>query len=245
MARGPENDGYAATAGAYDLLNGPFRAAQVAAIEPFLLHCRPEAGPVLDVGAGSGLNTELVLSRLPGATVLAIEPSPAMRALLLGRVAGHPEWHRRVTVRPESLAEAPLPPVLGGVIMLGVIGHFAADDRRRALTEVGRRLAPGAPLILDLQEPLTPTTIPPATFGEAELGGLRYRGRLEARPDGADWMVWRMTYQTVDGDRIVYEASTEHRYCHPAPAALRAEALAAGLEADRADGTGYWIFHRR
>lgn len=244
MNRGSQGDGYAATAGAYDLLNGPFRAAQVAAIEPFLEACRPDLGPVLDVGAGSGLNTELALRRLPASVLFANEPSPAMRALLLGRLAAHPEWHGRVTVRPEPVLEAPLPSTVGGVLMLGVVGHFTAADRRRVLHELGRRLAPGAPLIMDLQKPAAPVRIQRTAFGDVEVGDLRYRGWLEARPDGGDWLIWRMTYQTIDGDRVVHEAVTEHRYCHPAPATLRAEALAAGLTSDRADGTGYWIFRR-
>jgi hypothetical protein len=157
VIRGSLDDGYAATAGAYDQLSGPFRAALDAAIEPFLEACRPD----------------------------------------LGRLAAHPEWYGRGTVRPEPL--------------------FGAA---------------------------APVRIQRTAFGDVEVGDLRNRGRLEARPDGGDWLIWRMTYQTIDGDRVVHEAVTEHRYSHPAPAALRAEALAAGLATDRADGTGYWNFRR-
>lgn len=245
MARGEGSDGYAATAGAYDLLNAPFRAAQVAALEPFLKLCRPEAGPVLDIGAGSGLNSELVLTRLPDATVLAIEPSPAMRALLLGRIAAQPDWHRRITVRPESFIEAPLPATVGGVILLGVLGHFTATDRPRLFGELGRRLPPGAPLLLDLQPPLTPSRVERTSFDGVVVGDLRYRGWMEASPESGEWMAWRMTYQTLDGDDVIAETSAEHRYAHPASSAVRAEALAAGLETERTDGSGYWLFRNR
>lgn len=72
-------DAYAVSAPVYDLLIASFRPAQVAALEKLIPLVRAGAGPVLDIGAGSGLNTVFVLERLPDARVYALEPSPAMR----------------------------------------------------------------------------------------------------------------------------------------------------------------------
>ncbi len=118
------SDSYAATASLYDLMNAPWRAAQIAALERLLPLLRADAGPILDVGAGSGANLEWVLDRLPDARLHALEPSPSMRSLALARIAAHPEWFARVTLRPEDFFSATLPDSLGGAILLGVLGHF-------------------------------------------------------------------------------------------------------------------------
>ena len=101
-------DAYAVSAPVYDLLIASFRPGQVAALKRLIPLVRAESGPVLDIGAGSGLNTVFVLERLPEARVYALEPSTAMRALVLTKVAAHPEWFDRVTIRPEAFGAAPL-----------------------------------------------------------------------------------------------------------------------------------------
>ena len=78
---GMSKDAYAVSAPVYDLLNASFRPGQVAALERLIPLVRAESGPVLDIGARSGLNTVFVLERLPEARVYALEPSTAMRAL--------------------------------------------------------------------------------------------------------------------------------------------------------------------
>ena len=83
--------------------------AQLDAIARLVPLIRPDHGPVLDIGAGSGLNIETVLETLPTARVCALEPSHAMRSLAMMRIAAHPEWFERVTLRPESFQSARLP----------------------------------------------------------------------------------------------------------------------------------------
>lgn len=165
-------DPYAATAGAYDLFNASARASQLAALDVLLPRIQSGRGPVLDVGAGSGANAAVVLARLPEAHVCAIEPSPAMRALALARIAAHPEWFGRVTVRPEDFFSAPLPPTLGGAILLGVIGHFDAGERAAVLAELGARLPRDGVALIDLQEPERPTRIDAYEYTAAHIGDL-------------------------------------------------------------------------
>ena len=43
----------------------------------------PSAGPMLDLGAGTGLSTVALADAVPDATILAVEPSPALRAAVL------------------------------------------------------------------------------------------------------------------------------------------------------------------
>lgn len=56
------------------------------------------AGPVVDVGAGSGLGTAVVGRALPEFEIVAVEPEAGLRAVLLARLADDPALARRVTV---------------------------------------------------------------------------------------------------------------------------------------------------
>lgn len=180
------SDSYAATASLYDLMNAPWRAAQIAALERLLPLLRADAGPILDVGAGSGANLEWVLDRLPDARLHALEPSPSMRSLALARIAAHPEWFARVTLRPEDFFSATLPDSLGGAILLGVLGHFDPGERAAVLAELARRLPAGGAALIDLQPPERPASIPAAITDVATIGDLRYRLITEAEPSGGE-----------------------------------------------------------
>jgi SAM-dependent methyltransferase len=237
-------DDYAATATAYDLFATTTRPRQTAALTELLPLLRPEVGPILDVGAGSGAHAALVLDRLTEAKVLALEPSRAMRSLTLSRFAEHPDWFTRITVRPEDFFTATLPPHLGGAILLGVIGHFDPGERAAVLAELAARLPADGAALLDLQAPERPQRIEAYEFTAAHLGELSYRGIAEARPVDAELMRWRMTYLCLEGERVLTEDTTEFDYRHPAPRVLADEAEQVGLRlTPLRDGT-HWILRR-
>ncbi|MDT7648655.1 MAG: hypothetical protein QOI36_61 [Pseudonocardiales bacterium] len=52
-----------------------------------LAHADPDAATVLELGAGTGLGTDVILDTIRRAPVPA-EPSPQLRAVLLARLAG-------------------------------------------------------------------------------------------------------------------------------------------------------------
>ena len=165
-------DAYAVSAPVYDLLNASFRPGQVAALERLIPLVRAESGPVLDIGAGSGLNTVFVLERLPEARVYALEPSTAMRALVLTKVAAHPEWFDRVTIRPEAFGAAPLPDAISAAILLGVLGHFSPDERAALFAALAARLPEGGAALTDLQPPCRPARVEPYEIASARIGDL-------------------------------------------------------------------------
>ncbi|MFT3887158.1 MAG: class I SAM-dependent methyltransferase [Arachnia sp.] len=244
MVSGEGADRYAAAAGAYDLFALPYRAMQRAALGELLPRLRPAEGAILDVGAGSGANAAVVLEALLDAQVYALEPSRAMRSLFLSRVAGRPEWHRRVTVRPEDFFSASLPERLGGGIAIGVIGHFDEGERAAVLAEFAARLPRGGAVLIDLQEPARPRRLDAAEFTVADVGELTYRGIAEAWPVSAELMRWRVTYLCLEGERVLTEDTVEYDYRHPAPAVLADEAERVGLGAvPLADGV-HWILER-
>jgi hypothetical protein len=67
-------------------------------------------------GAGSGLATLAAARTLPEAKTLAVEPSVALRAVLLAKLADNPDAARRVTVVDSDAQHAPLPKRIGTVL---------------------------------------------------------------------------------------------------------------------------------
>ncbi|MFC7550497.1 hypothetical protein [Plantactinospora sp. GCM10030261] len=96
---------------AWQSLREPVRAG--------LAGATPQAGPIVDLGAGSGLGTLLVAEAFPAAHILAVEPSAMQRAALFGRLGPVPELRERVTVVAAGAQNAPLPDRIGGAIATG------------------------------------------------------------------------------------------------------------------------------
>lgn len=238
------HDPYAVTATAYDLFSMSVRDDQVAALEALLPHIDTQEGPILDIGAGSGSNTTYLLEHLPEVRVLALEPSTSMRSLLLSKIAAHPEWFPRVTVRPEDFFSATLPQHVAGAVLLGVFGHFDPGERAALLAELADRLPVGGGAVVDLQYPERPERIEPYEFTVAQVGELSYRGIAQGWPVDDEQMRWEMTYLTLEGERILIEDTATYVYRHPAPDTVRAEAAAVGLTLGRIGNSSYWLLTR-
>ncbi|WP_435830227.1 class I SAM-dependent methyltransferase [Micromonospora echinospora] len=166
-------------------------------------HCAARPAVLLDVGAGTGLGTEVLAAAVLDGDVVAVEPSPVLRAVLLSRVAAHPDLRRRVTVAAADALGVDLPARLGAVLAIKMIGHLDAQKRRTFLRRVAERLAPDAPLVLNVQPPSEPTTVPFTVFGTVPLGQHRYEGGGSAEPSGPDSVTWRMRYRVLDTDGTV------------------------------------------
>ena len=78
----------------------------------------------------------------------------------------------------------------------------------------------------------------------AQVGELTYRLIAEAWPIDTERMHWRMTYLTLEGERILVEDTAEFDYRHPAPGTLTAEAARVGLSLRRLDRTTFWLATR-
>ncbi|XKH54519.1 hypothetical protein LG293_12295 [Citricoccus nitrophenolicus] len=117
-------------------------------------------------------------------------------------------------------------------------------DVVRAHAELAARLPEGGAALIDLQDPETPARVEPFEFTAAQIGQLSYRGIAEAWPDGGERMRWRMTYLTLDGERVLLEDTTEHVFHHPSPGTVAAEASRAGLGLERVGETTFWLLTR-
>ncbi|MDG4778910.1 class I SAM-dependent methyltransferase [Micromonospora sp. WMMD961] len=185
---------------------------------------------LLDVGAGSGLGTEVLTAAVPGADVVAVEPSPVLRAVLLSRMAARPDLRQRVTVVAADALGVDLPARLGAVLAMNMIGHLDPDGRRTFLRRVAERLAPGAPLVINLQPPTEPVPIPYSTFSTVRVGRHTYEGGGSAEPSGPDTVTWRMRYRVRDADGTpVREDHAAYRWYVTSARVLLAELTDAGL----------------
>ena len=119
---------FGARAELYDRLRPGYPPAAVAALAP-------EAGTVVDVGAGTGKLTAALLER--GLTVVAVEPDAAMRAVLAAR-------HPAADVRAGT-GEA-LPVADGGARAVLYAQSWHWVDGPRAAAEALRVLRPGGRL---------------------------------------------------------------------------------------------------
>ena len=188
----------------------------------------PAAGPVLELGAGTGLGTDVVLDTV-GNDVLAAEPSASLRAVLLARLADRAT--DRVTVYPGGATEVPLPDRIAAVVGVHMVGHLAPPDRKRLWAAVAERLAPGGPVVLNVQPPATAEAVPEFPWMGAPVGGLVYEGTGSAEPTGPDSVRWRMRYRTRREDgTVIAEASAEYAWWIVTADGLATELADAGLE---------------
>ncbi len=99
---------------------------------------------ILVLGAGGGLELKVFAEAQPGWRYCGVDPSAQMLVLAketLGSLAS------RVTFHEGYIDDAPEGPFDGATCLLTL--HFMrAEERRRAATEVHRRLKPGAPFIV-------------------------------------------------------------------------------------------------
>lgn len=110
---------------------------------------RPSVGPLIDLGAGSGLSTLALADACTTAEIIAVEPSQAMRAVLMARVLDRWELRDRITVLPGDITHPELPEVWGGLTARGLMGHIDDDQRRLLWRLLAARLAPCAVALVD------------------------------------------------------------------------------------------------
>ena len=143
------------------------------------------SGTCLDLGCGSGQVSMLLAESFPGARVIGVEPSDALRHRARS-VAGDRELSQRCTFVNGTAEAIPLPD--GSVdLCLSRFVFQHLDDPVRALREIFRVLAPeGVVVIEDIDDRCVVVHEEPPDFGrfmvrsagaQARLGGDRHVGR--------------------------------------------------------------------
>ncbi|WP_043618115.1 class I SAM-dependent methyltransferase [Nonomuraea candida] len=225
----------------------PMLAAAWTALAPAVTEAlRGAPGPVVDVGAGGGHGTRVIAQAVPGCDVYAVEPSAGLRAVLMARAYESPELRGRVTVLPGGLLDVTLPPRLGAVVAMNVIGHFDPGGRRAIWRLLGERLLPGGRAVLNLQPPAQATAVPRTRFGELRVGHRRYEGWGRAEPAGPGRITWHMTYRTLADGAPAEQAEVSYAWWVLDRDRLRAEVAEHGLRASPTGPgeLGLWLVTR-
>jgi uncharacterized protein YceH (UPF0502 family) len=194
----------------------------------------PLAGPIVDIGAGTGIGLRALDDAAPGMPIVAVEPSPAMRAALHARLLDSPALLARTTVLPSRFGDATLPERAAAVLAIGVLGHL--DDRERAKLwhYLASALRPGAPAVIGVLEPSMPATIPSVREGERRVGRHVVEGWSSAEPLDERSIAWTRRFRIADteGHTLRDAHATVAWRCDGAGAVI-GEAEARGLTAER------------
>ncbi|WP_030832985.1 Gfo/Idh/MocA family oxidoreductase [Streptomyces hygroscopicus] len=191
---GPANPApYTPSAEFFDLVAaGHTATASGPAIAALLADADLSHGPVVDIGAGTGLVTEAVARARPDAEILACEPAAGMRAVLTSRVFSDPDLRSRVTITADAAPDLDLPDQISVVLLCGVLGHLDAAGRARLWRELTRRLAPGGLVVVELMQFAEPLTLPETRFATATAGRHRYEWSFGGAPDETETGVMRL-----------------------------------------------------
>lgn len=205
-------DHYTPTAEFYDLVgvqhwtrSDPLLAAALAGVDT-------GHGPVLDLGAGTGRATEVIARTLPDARVLAVEPNPAMRTALTGRVVRDEDLRQRVTVVAATAQDAPLPDRLSAAVLCGVAGYLDRAERAGLWQRLTPRLPAGAPIVVELMMISAPQSVAPMRISATRLGEQEYEAWLSGEPCGPDRMRWSASWRVLRDGVTVREVDATHEW---------------------------------
>lgn len=103
----------------------------------------PEDAHILVLGAGGGLELKALADAYPGWTFTGVDPAGAMLRLAAQTLGANAD---RAELVEGVIDDAPAGPFDGAVCLLTL--HFlATDERIRTVSEIRRRLKPGAPFV--------------------------------------------------------------------------------------------------
>jgi uncharacterized protein YceH (UPF0502 family) len=187
-----------ATAEFYDLLETAMWDTFGLQMLDVLASVDPADGPIIDVGSGTGIGLAYLRAAVPGARLIAIEPSKAMRVALHTRLSEFTELREQTTVIPTIFGDAPLPERASAMVLSALIGHLSDEERARLWSYIAERTPPHAPVVIGVLPPARALQVDLVKYGERRIGDYVYEGWQSGVPVDERRMMWTMTYKVVD-----------------------------------------------
>jgi SAM-dependent methyltransferase len=229
------DDSYAKTAPFYDVLASSLWASLAPALAAALVGVDPTAGPVIDLGAGTGRSTMVIADSVSNAEVWAVEPSPSMRAILLGHLGWRADLWNRVSVVAGDAIGFGWPARVAAVVACNMIGHLDVAERAVLWERVAATVADGGLAVVGLQPPSRPERLEPTEMATVEVGQHRYVGLVQAHPTGPRSMRWTMTYRKSAGTAMLEDMVNTFDWWTVGIDDIRDEVSGAGLAAEPAE----------
>ncbi|WP_190816393.1 Gfo/Idh/MocA family oxidoreductase [Saccharopolyspora pogona] len=234
-----EVESYSPTAEFFDLAAANHvREHSAPAVLAALSGMDADVGPIVEVGAGTGLLTIAMARAHPRAEILASEPAANMRAVLTSRVFADQDMRSRVTVTAERAQELTLPDRISAAVVCGVVGHLPAADRIRLWHDLAARLAPGGVVVVELMSMARPTSVPETRLATETIGDQRYEWWFRAEPETDDVVRMHTTWRVHDGPNLVREVGDSYDWRAFGLDVVAAEARSAGLTMKPMSATG-------
>jgi phospholipid N-methyltransferase len=221
---------YRASAEFYELVARRQTPSSGPALRAALAPVDSAAGPVLEIGAGTGSITRVIADALPDAEIVATEPSDPMRAILTSRVSADADLRRRVTVTPHLAQGLPDCGPFCAAVLFGVVGHLPPPERRLLWAQLRDRMPAGAPIVVELMGVARPRPIPPVRLLRERIGLQTYEWWSTARPSGRDIMRFDTTWKVLRDGELLREVAESYDWYTLSVADLAAES---GLTAER------------
>ncbi|PZG15229.1 class I SAM-dependent methyltransferase [Nonomuraea aridisoli] len=222
----------------YDLLHEDGHVPLVRRLLPPLL-----AGVrhgVLEIGAGTGLITEVIARSAPG-EIYALEPSLGMRSVLLSRLAVDPETRRRVTVLPCGALDAEVDDPVEAVVMISVLQSFPAAERPALWRVLARQLRPGGRLVFNWRDRATPVTGGLEPVGSYDVGRHTYEIAAQVLEVAGESVTTRFVYRVRRREVVISEDEMVTTNHWPPTAALASELKENGFTWSQApEGMQVW-----
>ncbi|HEX5303637.1 MAG TPA: class I SAM-dependent methyltransferase [Streptosporangiaceae bacterium] len=183
---------------------------------------------ILEVGAGTGLVTA-ALAEVTPAEIFALEPSAAMRAVLLSRLSSRPDLLGRVTVLSCDGLSVRLDEPAEAVVMVNVIYALEPDYRRRLWPVLAAALEPGGLLVFTGRDGGPPAPHPLREPQSRQVGRHTYTVLTETLGSDGEACRTRYLYRIAEGATVLSEEQLTGCSYYPAPDVLRHELAAAGF----------------
>lgn len=197
---------YDAAAGYYDLF-ATLRGESALPSVGFFTSLAPADGDVLEVGAGTGRITLPIAER--AARVHALEPSRAMRSVLLAKLADRSALHSKVTVLPLAAPSFRLGRQFDYALAAGVLQFFSPSQRREFFATLTLHLRRGGTLALDMVCEGTAPDWPRHLIEDVAIGECRYTLHCAATAFDQGRSRMSFTYTTWHNGHVIAEETAE------------------------------------